>query len=206
MQDAYSLRCAPQVAGACRDTIDHAERVASYELAAAIDTELRSTISALNALATTPTLDSGDLAGFRDRAQRVLDREGDWAAVVLADPAGTVLVDTREGSASLPPLTEHESFDRVVQTGSPAVGRLVRSHQGAWLFAVRDNGIGIEDQYKQVIFQVFQRLHGKDIPGTGVGLALAQKIVEANGGEVMLVDLVPGYSTTNLIKRRPAAE
>jgi histidine ammonia-lyase len=37
VQDAYSLRCAPQVAGACRDTIDHAERVASYELAAAID-------------------------------------------------------------------------------------------------------------------------------------------------------------------------
>jgi histidine ammonia-lyase len=37
VQDAYSLRCAPQVAGACRDTLDHAERVASYELAAAID-------------------------------------------------------------------------------------------------------------------------------------------------------------------------
>jgi histidine ammonia-lyase len=37
VQDAYSLRCAPQVAGACRDTLDHASRVASYELAAAID-------------------------------------------------------------------------------------------------------------------------------------------------------------------------
>src|SRR4051794_40885107 len=37
VQDAYSLRCAPQVAGACRDTVDHAERVASYELASAID-------------------------------------------------------------------------------------------------------------------------------------------------------------------------
>ncbi|HVV76049.1 MAG TPA: histidine ammonia-lyase [Mycobacteriales bacterium] len=37
VQDAYSLRCAPQVAGACRDTMDHARRVASYELAAAID-------------------------------------------------------------------------------------------------------------------------------------------------------------------------
>jgi histidine ammonia-lyase len=37
VQDAYSLRCAPQVAGACRDTVEHAERVASYELAAAID-------------------------------------------------------------------------------------------------------------------------------------------------------------------------
>ena len=37
MQDAYSLRCAPQVAGAARDTLDHARRVASWELAAAID-------------------------------------------------------------------------------------------------------------------------------------------------------------------------
>ena len=60
-----------------------------------------------------------------------------------------------------------------------------------WVFAVRDNGIGIDPQYKQVIFQVFHRLHGKDVPGTGVGLALAQKIVETNAGK-MWVESEPG--------------
>jgi two-component system, sensor histidine kinase and response regulator len=64
-----------------------------------------------------------------------------------------------------------------------------------WQFAIRDNGIGIERRYKQDIFQVFHRLHGKDVPGTGVGLALAQKIVETNAGK-MWVDSEPGVGST----------
>jgi signal transduction histidine kinase len=53
-----------------------------------------------------------------------------------------------------------------------------------WVFSVRDNGIGIPRQYHDRIFKLFKRLHGKEIPGTGIGLAICERIVEWQNGKI----------------------
>lgn len=83
------------------------------------------------------------------------------------------------------------------QAGGTPLVRVTAEHQGTdWLLAVRDNGIGIEPQALQRIFQAFERAQSDTAyPGTGLGLAICKRIVENHGGRIW-VESQPGAGTT----------
>jgi len=72
------------------------------------------------------------------------------------------------------------------RNGIPPIIKLVVKDIGSHCeFIIKDNGIGINDQFKEKIFVIFQRLHSRDeYSGTGIGLAICKKIVENHGGMI----------------------
>jgi light-regulated signal transduction histidine kinase (bacteriophytochrome) len=78
----------------------------------------------------------------------------------------------------------------------PRIHVSARDRGREWVFSISDNGIGIEPQYKDRIFVIFQRLHTKqEYPGTGIGLPLCKRIVERHGGKIWF-ESEPGKGTT----------
>ncbi len=78
----------------------------------------------------------------------------------------------------------------------PRIHVSAQTRERVWVFSVRDNGIGLDTQYADRIFMMFQRLHNKqEYPGTGIGLAICKKIVERHGGRIW-VDSRPGEGST----------
>ena len=72
-------------------------------------------------------------------------------------------------------------------TDPPAIGIRCERDNGHWLISCSDNGIGIDAEYAERVFVIFQRLHAKDeYPGTGIGLSMCRKIVEYHGGKIWL--------------------
>ena len=75
---------------------------------------------------------------------------------------------------------------------APPLIRITAERSGRdWEFSVKDNGIGLDMQYADQIFGVFRRLHGREMPGTGIGLAIVKKIIESHGGQIRVVS-APG--------------
>ncbi len=108
----------------------------------------------------------------------------------------------------LPPVRIHEFqleqlFQNIVGNAiryrgekSPLIHAGAEAEGDAWRFFVRDNGIGIDREYKEQIFEIFKRLHSfSEYPGTGMGLAICQRIVERAGGRIW-VESQPGRGST----------
>jgi light-regulated signal transduction histidine kinase (bacteriophytochrome) len=107
----------------------------------------------------------------------------------------------------LPTLHAHEI--RLVQLLQNLVGNAIKyrgpeppkvhvdaeRRPGNWLFSIQDNGIGIKPEYAQQIFGIFKRLHGGTYPGTGIGLAICERIVKSYGGQIW-VESSPGNGST----------
>jgi light-regulated signal transduction histidine kinase (bacteriophytochrome) len=68
--------------------------------------------------------------------------------------------------------------------GAPQIHISASASEQGITFSVRDNGIGIDPRYHDQIFEVFKRLHGRELPGTGMGLAVCKRIVEQHGGAI----------------------
>jgi len=73
----------------------------------------------------------------------------------------------------------------VPENRTPEVAVTAERDGALWRFEVADNGIGLEPAHAERIFRMFQRLHNRDsYPGTGIGLAIAKKVVERHGGTI----------------------
>ncbi len=77
----------------------------------------------------------------------------------------------------------------------PAIRVGAKKTPAEWIFSVSDNGQGFEQQYAERIFALFQRLHGRNVEGTGMGLSIARRIVERHGGRIW-AESQPGAGST----------
>lgn len=111
-------------------------------------------------------------------------RISDSDVVITHDPLPIVLADGIQLMQLFQNLIANAiKFKKPNQRPEIHIG--VQRQEDSWLFSVRDNGIGIDPQFSDRIFVIFQRLHTRDeYPGTGMGLAICKKIIECHRGRI----------------------
>ena len=116
------------------------------------------------------------------------------SATITHDPLPTVIADETQLAQLLQNLIENALKFR--GEAPPQVHIGVEEVENGWQFTISDNGIGFKQEYAERIFVLFQRLHTRDeYVGTGIGLAICQKIVERHGGRIW-AESEPGEGTT----------
>ena len=132
--------------------------------------------------------------------QGVIQESG---GVVTHDPLPSVIAD----GAQLVQLFQNVVGNAIKYRGVelPRVHVLAKKNDDReWIFSIQDNGLGIDPQYFEKIFVMFQRLHGREeFSGTGIGLAVCKRIAERHGGKIW-VESKPGNGSTfyfNLLGR-----
>jgi light-regulated signal transduction histidine kinase (bacteriophytochrome) len=136
-------------------------------------------------------------------ALEVMDLSGDATVELEVDPALTVRGDPGQLARMFQNLIgnalKYRAADRPprVQVRAERQGNMIA-------VSVTDNGIGIEPQYFDRIFRIFQRLHGASkYQGTGIGLAIVKRVADNHGGTVTVTS-VPGQGSTFTVTLRPA--
>ncbi|HEY2628769.1 MAG TPA: ATP-binding protein [Usitatibacter sp.] len=115
-------------------------------------------------------------------------------AVVTHDPMPPVVADASQLTQLFQNLIGNAM--KFHAAGAPRIHVGTETREHVWVFNVKDNGIGLDTQYADRIFMMFQRLHNKtEYAGTGIGLAICKKIVERHGGRIW-VDSTPGQGST----------
>ena len=118
----------------------------------------------------------------------------DAGALVTNDALPTVMADETQLVQLLQNLIGNAIKFRGRERPHVHVGAQATATE--WVFAVRDNGIGIAPEYFERIFVIFQRLHARDeYPGTGIGLAVCRRILDRHGGRIW-VESEPGRGST----------
>jgi len=149
-----------------------------------------SSMGASKTLPTDATSVEGALAEVLFALSASIDATG---AAITYDSLPQVWVENR----SLITLLQNLISNAIKYRGEnqPRIHISVEASGANWRFSVRDNGIGIAPEYRERIFGIFKRLHGKEIPGTGIGLAICQRIVRWHGGDIW-VESGPGSGST----------
>jgi PAS domain S-box-containing protein len=105
-------------------------------------------------------------------------------AEIVCDDLPMVLADETQFGQLLQNLISNAIKFRA-EDRAPRIRIAAAARDGMWIFSVEDNGIGIDEQYADRIFQMFQRLQGRgEYEGSGIGLAIAKKIVERHSGQI----------------------